>query len=119
MTTSFADMDKQTIKSEATERMYFEIPLNLHDIADDIFYKNIKKMYRKKNGEVDYERFYKDFPDFLVLVRIDFPEAIDEAQEQAMDQVTNAIEKYAGFKTMKARNIDARYEQRYKKHFEQ
>ena len=119
MTTNFADMDKQTIQSEATKRIYFEIPTNLKTLGDDNFFRNVKRMYRKRNGRVDYARIYKDFPDFLVLVRLDFPEPIDEAQEQALQQIWNAIEKYAGFKTMKVRNIDARYEERYKKHFEQ
>jgi hypothetical protein len=119
MTTNFADMDKQTIQSEATKRIYFEVPTDLKALGDDNFYRNVKRMYRKRNGRVDYARIYKDFPDFLVLVRLDFPEPIDEAQEQALHQIWDAIQKYAGFKTMKVRNIDARYEERYKKHFEQ
>ena len=54
-----------------------------------------------------------------MLVRLDFPEPIDEAQEQALHQIWNAIQKYAGFKTMKAKNIWPEAEPRYKKHYEQ
>jgi hypothetical protein len=99
MTHFFDQMDEQTIKTEATHKIYFEVPTDLKALGDDNFYRNVKRMYRKRNGRVDYARIYKDFPDFLVLVRLDFPEPIDEAQEQAMHQIWNAIEKYAGFKT--------------------
>jgi hypothetical protein len=83
MTHFFDQMDEQTIKTEATHKIYFEVPTDLKALGDDNFYRNVKRMYRKRNGRVDYARIYKDFPDFLVLVRLDFPEPIDEAQEQA------------------------------------
>jgi len=119
MTHFFDQMDEQTIKTEATHKIYFEVPTDLKALGDDNFYRNVKRMYRKPNGRVDYARIYKDFPDFLVLVRLDFPEPIDEAQEQALQQIWKAIEKYAGFKTVKPKNIWPEAEPRYKKHYEQ
>ena len=119
MTHFFDQMDEQTIKTEATHKIYFEVPTDLKALGDDYFYRNVKRMYRKRNGRVDYARIYKDFPDFLVLVRLDFPEPIDEAQEQALHQIWDAIQKYAGFKTMKVKNIWPESEPRYKKHYEQ